>query len=88
MNKQYESIEECQQRDIQNIYRRKENSSLTENGFKAKTKYSIQFNTIESFSWENIFSIPIALNCSNKLKALQFKILHRIFPIYQFLYKV
>ena len=88
VNKQFKSIEECQQRDIKDIIRMTKLSSLTVNDFKAKNKYAIQFNNIDTLTWEKIFSLPIAVNCNNKLKDLQFKILHRIFPSYQFLYKV
>jgi len=59
-----------------------------EHDFKAKAKYSTKFIELDNLSWENIFNIPIALKCDNKLKELQFKILHRIFPVKYFLFKI
>lgn len=87
VNKTYKSIEDCQQRDIKDIIRMRKYSLFAEEDFKAKAKYAVKLN-IEIPNWENIFSLPISLKCNNKLKELQFKILHRIFPVNQFLFKI
>ena len=88
VNEQFKCIEECQQRDIKDIIRLRRYSLLSEHDFKAKAKYATKFIGLDNLIWENIFTIPIVLKCDNKFKDLQFKILHRIFPVKYFLFKI
>jgi len=87
-NNNFICISKCQQRDVKDIIRMRKYSLFEEKDFKAKGKYVDKFNAIDNSNWKNIFTIPIALKCDNQLKELQFKILHRIFPVNIFLFKI
>ena len=84
----FKSIFESQQKDIKDIIRIRKFTELTDKDYKAKEKYNTEFRDLTDKHWENIFTLPIRLSSKNNLKEMQFKIIHRIFPVKLFLYKI
>ena len=66
----------------------KKKSNLKDHDFKAKVKFSYLLNGIQNEIWKNIFILPFSLHCNNKICEMQFKILHRIIGVNNFLFKI
>ena len=87
-NNSVKQIGKCSQKDIKAILRCEKFSNLKDNDFKAKIKYSNLLNGIQNETWQNIFILLINLHCNNKICEMQFKILHRIIGVNNFLFKI
>ena len=55
---------------------------------KASVKYSKLYNILNNEEWENIYMIGRCCTSDNKIKDLQYKVLHRYLPTNDLLYKM
>ena len=76
------------EKDLKNLYRHQCLKKLKDADYKAKCKYNAKFNIHDDFDWQNIYGMPFATVVENKIIEFQYKILYRIVPTNNLLYKM
>ena len=81
----YKELKKISQRDIKDVIR---NQKLLTNVIKSIDKFNFKISNISDQEWKNSFSFPHEIKIDNKIREMQFKILHRIIGVNKFLYKI
>lgn len=81
-------LENVPKNKLRNIFDKIDLESLNRTDFKAQTKFCNLLGIIERDDWKIIYSAYRSIHISNKVKDIQYKILHRILATNSLLYKM
>ena len=81
------NIMQATEKDFKDFFRYRRYGSLKTTEFKTQMKYTGDFD-LDLESWSEIYSLPFKILIDNKIKDLQYRIMHRYIGTNKLLYKI
>jgi hypothetical protein len=82
------SIDKVTQKEVKDAIRYKEYISIIQKGYNSMVRYTAIHGVIDINRWMEIYSLPRICDVTNRIRDLQYKIVHRFLPTQSLLYKM